>query len=190
MVQWREKHAEIYLGWPCRVSFDFGKHQITHIERVFFTHFDCFSFCVTKSLRTHKFLTKKKTEVRRVAVFKLRPLHKITLLFYRMMCDFGEVFYFIEVRYKERKKNEYNFAKYTDDKNAQIHESEICEEKKSGTIVSIVYIYVCCYDSRCQLWHMTQPLKKIAMHRKSDPFDTTRKFNWDERIKNTNMNFS
>lgn len=28
-----------YFGWPSRVSFDFGKYQITDVEWIFFAHF-------------------------------------------------------------------------------------------------------------------------------------------------------
>lgn len=34
-----QKSVDTYFSWPSRVSFDFGKHQITNIEWVLFTHF-------------------------------------------------------------------------------------------------------------------------------------------------------
>lgn len=144
----KKKSHRTYFSWPRRVSLDFGKNQIANFECVLFAHFYCLlcaSFCYFTD-NAHNFLTnKKKLNWSCFSLGQRRAPKKTTILSNDVICLDS----ISSNRWCEKKTLR------------QIHwwiKCTKCEssmyKKKSGTIVSCVYVY--CLDSRCQLWHMTQ----------------------------------
>lgn len=61
------KKVRIYLSWPSRVSFDFGKNQVTNVKCILFAHFFAIELLNAVTTNSHtdyrtQFLTKKKTK--------------------------------------------------------------------------------------------------------------------------------